>query len=168
MDDLVQWLRAQLDEDERIARASVEQASVNLAGAEPSSVSVWHVVDRPATGTFVATRDQWERVAEVVPTYGGAHADHIATHDPERVLREIDAKRQLLDDFLAEPHFHNEEDNWYTCAALVDEDGEPVCIDESRAPGPCDCGRDRRVRRRVAILALPYADRPGYRPDWRP
>lgn len=81
---------------EEAAQASVEQATVHLAGAAPSLVGIWHVVDRPATGTFVATSDQWGRIAEVVPTYGGAHADHVALNDPQSVLRRCAADRKLV------------------------------------------------------------------------
>ncbi len=84
------------------------------------------------------------------------------------MLREIDSKRRLLDDLLAEKHLTSEEDTWYACAALVDEDGDPVCPNDARAPGPCDCGRDDRVLRRLRLLALPHADRPGYQESWRP
>lgn len=132
MADLVRWLTAQLDEDERIARAC------------------------PGRGEWYA--GEIDYVADLSPE----KCEHIAEHDPARVLREIDSKRKLLADVLAEPHFRNEEDNWYSCAALTDEDGDPVCLDESRAPGPCDCGRDARVARRVRLLALPFEDRPGF------
>ncbi|WP_055693433.1 DUF6221 family protein [Streptomyces prasinopilosus] len=94
--DLLAWLDNAIGERERMAQESVEQATVNLAGAEASSVSVWRVIERPATGTFVATCDQWDRVAEVVPTYGGAHAEHIAANDPASVLRRCAADRKLI------------------------------------------------------------------------
>lgn len=94
--DLLAWLDRAIDERERMAQESVEQATVHLAGAEASFVSVWRVVERPATGTFVATCDQWDRVAEVVPTYSGAHADHIAANDPAAVLRRCAADRKLI------------------------------------------------------------------------
>lgn len=139
MDDLIVFLRAQLDEDERIALKSVEQAIVNLAGADAASVADWHVVERPATGSFVATRDQWDRVTEIVPTYGGAHAEHIATHDPARVLREIDAKRRMLD-WLAR------KDDWALDNNLWTWDSDDA----------------------LCLLALPFADRPGYQEGWAP
>lgn len=78
----------------------------------------------------------------------------IANHaDPDAVLRRIATDRKLLDDLLAERHDDSEEDVWYACATLTDDDGDPVCPDETRAPGPCDCGRDARVARRVRLLA---------------
>lgn len=153
-DDLVQWLGEQLVEEAEAARALLDDRRFDRAQR-------WEFCDDGAI------RDAGGHRSLRVKFTWSPEAEHIVRHDPARVLREIDAKRQLLADFLAEPHFRNEEDNWYTCAALVDEDGEPVCIDESRAPGPCDCGRDARVHRRAVILALPYADRPDYREEWR-
>jgi hypothetical protein len=95
--DILAWMADAISDRERMAQASIDQATVNLAGAEPSSVSVWRVIERPATGTFVATCDQWDRVAEVVPTYGGSHAEHIALNDPASVLRRCAADRKLLE-----------------------------------------------------------------------
>ncbi|MFI9618134.1 DUF6221 family protein [[Kitasatospora] papulosa] len=87
--------------------------------------------------------------------------------DPDAIA-DLDAKLALLNDLLADQHYRLEEDNWYFCAALKDEDGAALCFDESRAPGPCDCGRDARVNRRLRILAQPFADHPNYQEAWRP
>jgi hypothetical protein len=149
--DLVQWLGVQLDEDERIALKSVEQAIVNLAGADAASVANWHVAERPATGTFVATRDQWGRAAEIVPTYGGAHAAHIAEHDPARVLREIDAKRRIVE--CHEPWVAGNGDTICGRCGREHIDGRPG------GHFPCQTLR---------LLALPYSDRDGYRAEWAP
>ena len=163
MADLVQWLKECLNEDERIARAATPgpwrahdthlgqygyAATVLSGDGNDTDLRAW----LPSM-----SNEPWDEKRNV-----WADAAHIAAHDPARVLREIEAKRQLLADVLAEGHFRNEEDNWYSCAALTDEDGDPVCLDESRAPGPCDCGRDARVARRVRLLALPFEDRPGF------
>ena len=67
MDDLVQWLRAQLDEDERIARA---------ADAQLSNV--------------------FTRIGMFDPEMA-ADERHIMEHRPARVLREIDAKRRIIE-----------------------------------------------------------------------
>ncbi|KQX27546.1 hypothetical protein ASD97_24920 [Streptomyces sp. Root63] len=79
---------------------------------------------------------------------------------------DLDAKLALFEDLLAEGHERNEEDHWYSCAALTDEDGNALCFDESRAPGPCDCGRDARINRRLRILARPFAGHASYQEDW--
>jgi hypothetical protein len=154
MDDLAQWLRAQIDEDERIALKSVEQAIVNLAGADAASVANWHVVERTATGTFVATRDQWDRVAEIVPTYGGAHAEHIAEWDPARVLREVDAKRRMIGEVLK---YEAKIDGEWGCCHEVDE----------IAAGECPEIQPQDVTA-LRLLAAVYADRLGYQEAWRP
>jgi hypothetical protein len=90
--DLITWLRAQLDEDERVARA------------------------------FAARLD-----AHLFETGWG----------PARVLAEVDAKRRILD--LMMP-------------------GRPVY------PG----AYGQAYRDVLRLLALPYADRDGYRDEWRP
>lgn len=153
MNDLVQFLRDRLDEDDELA-----------ATASPGP---WHVD---------AEADEVLAVDDIVVAEGFALSGqqlrattrHIARHDPARVFREVEAKRQLLADVLADQHFRNEEDHWYSCAALTDDQGDPLCFDDTRAPGPCDCGRDDRVARRLRLLAVPYADHPDYREDWRP
>ncbi|MYR45061.1 DUF6221 family protein [Streptomyces sp. SID5910] len=77
MDDLVQWLRAQLDEDERTARRAGD--SFRQIGE---------------TGVIVAT--EGDRAEECASATWAGVAEHIVAHDPARVLREIDAKRRTL------------------------------------------------------------------------
>jgi hypothetical protein len=83
--DLVQWLRAQLDEDERIARAATLGPWVQSGIGDYG----WTVdFGRPGSGVETADTDQ-----------GLADADFIAAHNPARVLREIDAKRATISDY---------------------------------------------------------------------
>ncbi|MEU0102407.1 DUF6221 family protein [Streptomyces sp. NPDC006267] len=148
MDDLVQFLRARLDEDEQAARRAGD--SFRQIGE---------------TGVIVAT--DGDRAEECASANWAGIAEHIVRHDPARVLREVDAKRRMLDDLLAERHTIVE-DCWYTCAAATEErDGDESC-DEGRQGGPCDCGRDARVNRRLRLLVLPHADHPDYKDVWRP
>lgn len=87
---------------------------------------------------------------------------HIARHDPASVLTDLDSKRAMLDDLLSEKHTVIDEDCWYTCSQATDErDGGSTCRDDVEGT-PCDCGRDDRVRRRLLILARPYAQHPHY------
>lgn len=88
--------------------------------------------------------------------------------DPD-VIADLDAKLALVDDLLAERHEVVDGDCWYTCAAATGErDGGETC-DDNRLGGPCDCGRDARVNRRLAILAQPFAGRPDHKgEEWAP
>lgn len=88
MDDPATWLRAQLDEDERVALAARKGAS----GWDGDGV--WTTDDRDSAG-------QCRIEGDVITIYdeGGhteAHAKHIALWDPARVLADIDAKRRIL------------------------------------------------------------------------
>ena len=79
MDDLVQWLRAQLDEDERIAWAAQRQRG----GGE------W-VARADATG-IVAVEGLPVRAGQPIPVVlhpdEDETAEHIAEHDPARTGR---------------------------------------------------------------------------------
>lgn len=127
MDDLVQWLSEQLDEDERIARATDGTVfGLQLEWfALPEDEAFWKVTNHK--GHLVARQ------------LGPADAEHIAAHDPARVLREIDAKRQLL--------------------ALHGEGASDLFCGHCEHEPPCPTLR---------LVTLPYSDRPGYREDWRP
>jgi seryl-tRNA synthetase len=87
MDDLARWLTAQLDEDERIARA-----------AGDSFGFAW-----TADGDVVSSEIDYVSVVEEP----GSPTEYIAEHDPARALREIDAKRDLLR-FAEGIHDHRE------------------------------------------------------------
>ena len=105
MDDLVTWLRAQLDEDERIAnRVEPNQAPNQLRA----------MVTRDGSPPFLVV-------------------------ESDRVLAEVDAKRRLLD-------WLERRDDWAA-------DNNIWTWDSTEA---------------LSLLALPYADRAGYREEWRP
>ncbi|WP_044385912.1 DUF6221 family protein [Streptomyces cyaneogriseus] len=141
VEDLAQWLRAQLNEDERIARA---------AG------SGWYGYDPTEQIAFVPPED----------------TAHIATHSPARVLREIDAKRDLLDAHNGDCSPACRRDHTFSgsCALRwmgpVEEiDGMPWVRNEDGRQVPAPPVTTQWTLR---LLALPYADRPGYREEWRP
>jgi hypothetical protein len=124
MDDLLQFLRDRLDEDEQAARRA---SSSRKSGGE------WQFVDmqvRAGDGAPV-TAHTW--VGE---------GTHIARHDPARVLREVDAKRQIVDQY-----------------------------DSIGNPPPGEIGPDlvrAELGRVLRLLALQYSDHPDYRQEWRP
>ncbi|GAA3956909.1 hypothetical protein GCM10022384_07530 [Streptomyces marokkonensis] len=149
MGELVQWLRAQLDEDERTARAASWTDDANVWHAEPSPFDTrgagqrWYVEDAMEDGV----------VSHVDPRASDDEgvARHVAEWDPARVLREIDAKRQMLD-------LHRPVHRRSTGSGGETIEDCQVC---GHFPAQYPCATLR-------ILALPYADRPGYRMEWRP
>jgi len=109
MDDLVQWLRAQLDEDERIARA---------AEGDPVFDGTGIVIERNRARGFP------DRVAGLISPV----ATHIARHDPARVLRDIDAKRRLMKQiFMYEAKIDGE----WGCCHGADEIEAGMCEETS-------------------------------------
>ncbi|WBB73251.1 DUF6221 family protein [Micromonospora sp. WMMD1128] len=111
-DDLVTWLRAQLDDDERAARA-------------------WLPLGNPTA----------------------ADREHIARHDPARVLAEVDAKRRIIDEHEPYPQPQRMATGEILACSTCGS------VDDSPVEWPCPT---------VRLLALPYADRAGYRDEWRP
>jgi hypothetical protein len=114
MDDLVQWLRAQLGEDERIARAC-------------SGDGRWDAGDIAIYGKDLGVEVR----------------DHMAEHDPARVLREIEATRRLI----------RAHEKW--------------CEGRCEAKYP-EGGFDAAHYWNIKLRAEVYADRPGYLGSWRP
>lgn len=81
MSDIVAFIRARLDEDERLATDNGTLQGERWTALEVSPARVtWEVV---GVGRVVAEALEWE-------------ARHIARQDPARTLREVDAKRRLL------------------------------------------------------------------------
>jgi hypothetical protein len=101
VDDLVTWLRAQLDDDERVARVVMAEPGGFYIEAETDDTNVMTI---------------------------GAH---VYRWTPKRVLAEVDAKRRMVDE-----------------AIRLESYGSEFQF--------------------LKMLALPYADRPGYRDEWRP
>lgn len=149
MADLVQWLTAQLDADERIARAAADYDD----GAT-------HDVEGPPGTWLCLDEAQWfgpsYRGGVIAPRIGQANAHalgaHIVAHDPARVLREVEAKRQQL-----ALHSPSEFGTW-------------VGDDDDQAPACRTCGNltARFPCKTLRLLASVYADRPGYQEGWRP
>jgi hypothetical protein len=88
----------------------------------------------------VLTPGQKPGAKAVIATASWLDAEHIAAHDPARALHEIEAKRDLLR--LAErAHDYHETFTSGFASALEGT---------------------------LRLFALAYADRPGYREEWRP
>ena len=123
VDDLVMWLRAQLDEDERVA----QRVRSETEGTWAWTYRNVHAVKTDGTTEPIASTDT------------GAQAVYFGLWNPDRVLAEVDAKQRIVDSFAAST--------------------EPLTARTA----------EKAVARMVLkLLALPYADRPGYRDEWRP
>ncbi|MFE7403208.1 DUF6221 family protein [Streptomyces sp. NPDC057557] len=140
MNDLVTFLRDRLAEDEQAALAASWDewdGSHWTARHREQRDGRWVIIDRADEG-----------VTDVTPQAAddGAVARHIARQDPARVLREVEAKRRIMDWHIGQ---RNDKTPW----------GEPVVI--------CFCGYDLPCAT-LRLLALPYTDHPDYRDAWRP
>ena len=128
--DLVQWLGAQLDEDQRIAEAA--RGQLEGRWSHDASIPNGYVYDERG-GTVVYD--------ESAPS--PEEAEHIAAHDPARVLREIEAKRAIVARYER---------------AMENRRAHPKDL--------ASAGALLALHGVVELLALPYADRPGYRGEW--
>lgn len=145
MSDLVEFLKARLDEDERHALA-VEDNSAPWRGR-------W-VVHGEALKTYNGWTLIYKKAGDTTPFRPGLLA-HIARHDPARVLREVEAKRQIVE--LHQEGVSND----------LPPDEEPTaegifcmaCTPVGEPPFyPCSTLR---------LLALPYDDHPDFQEEWR-
>lgn len=130
MDDLVRWLTAQLDEEQRIAEAATDGPWIAEVSGETGNCVI--PADAQSTREYVAKTQLYAAVFD---------AEHIACHNPSRVLREIDTKRQVLA-------------RYEELRAASKEQGLIGDVTEEY--------QDFLLR----LLALPYADREGYRAEW--
>lgn len=142
MDDLVQWLRAQLADDEAHAHKDLWAADKATPGrwrARYGSNLDHSWVETESTPVLRLDAAEHEADALIVARF---QPDTVRRRAGER-LREIDAKRQLLDK--------------YAEVAINDVNEVEYAHGYANALGEA-----------VRLLALPYAARPGYREEWRP
>lgn len=89
MNDLVEFLRARLDDDEAIAIRTVD---INVrADMKRGKTTAPRWLPEPETSGVWDERD----VKRVHHTWV-AEREHIVRHDPARVLAEVDAKRRII------------------------------------------------------------------------
>jgi hypothetical protein len=163
--NLVTWLRVQLDEDERVALAATPgpwRHNPNKCWRKPGTAWFEEAVFAGPPGaeaTCVAGTGETDDQQSM------ADAQHIARHDPARVLQEVEAKRRWLDELLRLPHYAWDGREEYGCPKATDVEIWRQIFEGDQV---CNCGRDEHVDRSLRLLALPYADRPGYLEAWRP
>jgi hypothetical protein len=142
---LTEFLLARIAEDETAAR----RADMSEYGADG-----WEKV--PPTGKKAPTQvrtvaNRHGTTFAVARTYDAA-ADHIARHDPARVLARCDADRRIV----------------MEAAALLDSWDHAHGGTPDFAAWPDVNRRERhQARQRLATLASVYADHPDYQTEWR-
>lgn len=159
MDDLIAWLREQIDLDEQKADA----ASPGPWQLQTGSCSGWSWIsaaERSVLGDFEVTchPDGGQPDGTVSATDG----EHIVNFDPDRARREVEAKRRLVElhspanpDAVPREGLPGWPDRpWLYCKTCGS--GEPY---EYPTDWPCAT---------LKLLALPFASQPGYRDEWRP
>lgn len=143
MSDLVEFLKARLDEDEQIARTSIgkypERAEWSYEPWSPragwGSGEVIAPNDRDSTGYPEMITCDREGVQQSVEENDGPH---IARHNPARVLREVEAKRKIVEEHQI---------------------GHDPCDAHDAAMESVPCGT-------ICALASVYSDHPDYREEW--
>lgn len=146
MNDILAFIRAQLDTDEELAHSA--------AGANPGAAARhWSAeqVDRqsPTNGIWrkcwaiVPKRVKGIVLAEVPTDILPRVVKHIEAHDPARVLRQVQAHRAILDDL----------------AAVIRDDEGLTDFGEGHAGLHV-------ARRTLRALVSIYSDRDGYRTEW--
>lgn len=135
MTGIVEFLAARLNEDEQAAMAA------SLKGHK-----TWRT-EYGELGDYQIVDDADRLIVEELVNMTG-QAEHIALNDPASVLRDVEAKRQIIQ---AHPMEHSKVSDFTDCAACLDAD--------SYLGYPCLT---------VRLLALPFADHPDYREEWRP
>lgn len=125
MSEIVEFLRIRLDEDERVARAAIAGDCGQDGGFEDA--------------------DWLTDPSRVRPSFGDAAADLIRTFAvPARVLREVEAKRLLIE--------------FWSRAFGKGSDFPGVDWDRVRSSAQWT----------LRLLAVPYADHEDYDESWRP
>jgi hypothetical protein len=164
-DDLVAFLRARLTDDERAAKAAPDGP---WGVAEARQEGPWTVLGaftpHERFNTASDTREitvRREQIAGADLGAGGvrtrAAAEHIARHDPARVLADVEAKRELV-------KLHGR--------AVLRAGGGAQYFDTETVCRSCEPNYQFRELSwpctTLRLLALPYADHPDYRDEWRP
>lgn len=187
-DEMVAWLREQVDEDERAvqaatrgpwfwadpSRAGFPQGGGSLLADESPTAwqacahyCTWSGEENLHRGISGQPGHEHRMVTEVVGSWGhdewgitvSEHdAVHIARHDPARVLAEVAAKRRIIDLHHSLGPSAGTEDE-VVCDACGPEEDISFRVETYGGRWPCTTLR---------LLASVYAGRPGWRSEWAP
>lgn len=159
--DLVDWLRAQLDEDERVAVAAPSGPWVwqRRASDDDDEELVSHTArwwppsygqPIPAEGYPTTVLGAAAQGANPYLNIEDGAAEHIAAWDPARVLAEVKAKRAVLE-------AHDQRRHHCPLPIIKGALGQLWDLDDTEPAPACWT---------VLLLAQPYAERPGWQPEW--
>lgn len=140
---LAEFLLARIAEDEAVARAAFRREPRRWHGKMTEDDGHW------STGSHEGDAERIDGIGITIYDEGGhslEQATHIARHDPARVLAEVGAKRRIVERHFLDPG---------TPSHPMDRAGCAWCDDH----WPCED---------LADIALPYADHPDYRQEWKP
>jgi hypothetical protein len=143
MDELTAFVKARLDEDE--------------AAASRNDFEHWQQ-DAPATGLVLVGLES------LIECHIAGLAEHIARHDPARVLREVEAKRKRLalyldaKEALAAALKNAPPDSPATAHSYV---RERINVNQAS-------GRFTALETSVRLDAMAWSDHPDYRQEWKP
>lgn len=134
---ITEFITARLDDDEAAAQRAQAVCSPQWA---PNGSLLMYLDDSPTPFA--------ECLASVEHYRQDDALDHIARHDPARVLREVEAKRAILE--------------------LADEaTGLDMSVDIDRGIGPRDKAAEPYVGDLIIRqMAQAYSDHPDYNPEW--
>lgn len=135
MDELIAFLNARITDDERIA------AAASNAPWQIQTDGDWSILRDADGDRIVSSYDD----ADFLP----ADADHIARHDPARVLADIAAKRAIV---------RMAENAQYAVNA-----GSLSSWNRGQDSGALSVLTDA-----IRLLAMPYANHPDFHPDFKP
>lgn len=163
MTDLASWLLAQIADDEAAARAASKAPWKAIAPGSPrpdDSMSVFHDASwNVMHADPFRDSNSWFGLAGPISK---GDAQHIARHDPTRVLAECAAKRAIVElHAVTVKKLETEPFDAYT--------GEPNEPEYEVDCAVCGWASDvpTSACQTLRLLAQPYADRPGWDPAWK-
>ncbi|MCX4543759.1 DUF6221 family protein [Streptomyces sp. NBC_01565] len=146
---LINFLRDRLADDERAAQL-MEKFYPSPWELSDRGWMARVVADGPAFREVIQLEDgPWKPTGEDVLWLGDI-IDHVSRHDPARVLAEVDAKRRIV-------ALHSDSTG-HSCS-ITDKTGYELNYADVAGDEACTTLR---------LLALPYADHPDYRQEWKP
>jgi len=155
-DALTTFLRARLDEDLAAAQAATEQAGE----------AAWHIMDDGRFNKIAPGAGAPPGIdIAIATTTGSVFAEHIARHDPARVLAEVEAKRRMI-------QMHGivyRDIGWLEGS---EEEGSEISVCGQCVPRHSHFARRQDVPEgpclTLRLLASVYAEHPDYLEAWRP